>query len=80
MQEAGSHAGSGRTFSLRAICISLYAQDMHLTQTALDELRELLRRELGENVTDTELLECAVRIARFVQLMLRRRAKRHRGK
>ena len=53
---------------------------MHLTQTALDELRELLRRELGENVTDAELLECAVRIATLVHLMLRRRAKRHRGK
>ena len=53
---------------------------MHHTQTVLDELRELLRRELGEKVTDAELLDCAVRIARLVQLMLRRRARRHRGK
>lgn len=53
---------------------------MHITQTALDELRKLLRRELDADVTDAELLECAVRIARFVQLMLRRRARRHRGK
>jgi hypothetical protein len=49
---------------------------MNLTQTALDELGELLRRELGENVTDAELLEYAVRIARLVQLMLRKRPNR----
>jgi hypothetical protein len=53
---------------------------MNLTEAALDELREILRRELGENVTDAELLEYALRIVRLVQLIIRRHHKRKRRK
>jgi hypothetical protein len=53
---------------------------MNLTEAALDELREILRRELGENVTDAELLEYALRIVRLVQLIVRRHHKRKRRK
>ena len=53
---------------------------MNLTEAALDELREILRRELGENVTDAELLEYALRIVRLVQLIVRRHHKRKRPK
>jgi hypothetical protein len=53
---------------------------MNLTEAALDELREILRRELGENVTDAELLEYALRIVRLVQLIIRKQRKRHRRK
>lgn len=53
---------------------------MHFTDSALNELREILRRELGEDVTDAELLECALRIARLIHLIIRNHRKRNRRK
>ena len=44
---------------------------MHLTETALHEFREICRRELGEELTDAEALECAQRIVGLVQLLVR---------
>ncbi len=44
---------------------------MHLSETALREFREIYRRELGEELTDAEALECAQRVVSLVQLLVR---------
>ena len=44
---------------------------MHLSETALDEFREIYRREVGEELTDAEALECAQRVVSLIQLLVR---------
>ena len=44
---------------------------MHLSETALHEFREIYRREVDEELTDAEALECAQRVVSLIQLIVR---------
>jgi len=44
---------------------------MHLSESALREFREIYQREVGEELTDAEALECAQRVVGLVQLLVR---------
>lgn len=44
---------------------------MHLSEIALQEFRELYRREVGEELTDAEALEGAQRVVSLIQLLVR---------
>lgn len=71
MQETGSHAGGGRHVSLRLSRPRTYLAGMHLSEIALQEFRELYRREVGEELTDAEALEGAQRVVSLIQLLVR---------
>ena len=45
---------------------------MNPSKTALRELKELYRRIVGDDLTDVELLECAICIARLIQIVIKR--------
>ena len=48
-----------------------YPAGMHLSETALHEFKEIYQREVGEELTDAEALECAQRVVSLIQLLVR---------
>lgn len=53
---------------------------MQLSKTALREFKEIYEQLFGRELPDTELLECALRVARLIQLLIRNHQKRTQGK
>lgn len=45
---------------------------MHLSKSALREIKDLYRRIIGDDVIDAELVECAICIARLIQIVIKR--------
>lgn len=44
---------------------------MNLSKAALREFKELYRQVVGDDLSDTELIECVLAILKLVQLVIR---------
>ena len=45
---------------------------MRISREAMEEFKEIYREELGDDLTDDQVQECALRVLRLFQLLLQR--------